>query len=444
MAATFDFYFVEMGQGDCCLVRCPDKSIVVVDCGSTGNHYGSVHGVTEGKKQLRAWTAENGNKVDALILTHSDQDHYNKVVDFFTDWEEYTTARGKPRRRLKSAIVIETIYFSNAVLPGRTGAAPLGNYKTAGLNKNVYAHLFSTASIHEVNINSATDGDNHVKTWRKGDGTAKSFTTMDDPVRPVVNKRHRVIGATTARTPWKVEIIAGNVPRGYGGANDAATAENAKSLITLFTLGTRKVLLCGDATFSTEAFLLEVHGATIADTDLVQIPHHGSDYASGTAFINKVNPRAAVVSVNFLEHSYRLPRHSVLQPWMSRIDANHGTLPEHLLDYWVGPRPLAEVQAKQAQWDAAGKERLPHTGWSFAALAQPETNTEIGLYLLLTTGMFLFRREVTTRLTQTAQNTQAYRLTTGGLDGLEYVPVEYEEDEEDTDEPMDDPDDADA
>jgi beta-lactamase superfamily II metal-dependent hydrolase len=432
MAAAFEFCFVEMGQGDCCIVRCPDKKIVVVDCGSTANRYGNENAISEGREQLRAWAAENRNTVDALILTHSDADHYNKVLTFFL-WKEETVGG---RLMLKRApIFIDRIFFSNAKPAGKTGAGPLGNYTSAAVNKNVYNHLFSTDSIHEVNINSSTDSNNHVKTWRKGDGTAKSFATMDDPVTPVTDKRHRVLGTTE---DWKVEIIAGNVPRL---ARDAATEENAKSLITLFTVGTKKVLLCGDATFSTEAFLLAVHGATIAGVDLVQIPHHGSDYASGQQFIDKVDPKAAVVSVNFMEHSFRLPRHDkVLGPWMTRITANGETLPMHDVDYWVGPRPIEEILAKQQEWTAAGKELMPHTGTRFAALAQPEKNTEIGLYRQLNDGMFLFRKEVQTHLTQTSQNTQIYRLTSAGL---EYVDAAADDDAADT-EDVDDGVDVDA
>ena len=35
--AEFKFVFVSMGQGDCCMVRCPDGRVVVVDCGSKAN-----------------------------------------------------------------------------------------------------------------------------------------------------------------------------------------------------------------------------------------------------------------------------------------------------------------------------------------------------------------------------------------------------------------------
>ena len=83
LAAEFTFVFVGIGQGDCCLVKCPNGKIIMVDCGSS-NDSQSLGESWEAISLLRTpqWCGGKKNKLEALILTHPDQDHYNWATTF--------------------------------------------------------------------------------------------------------------------------------------------------------------------------------------------------------------------------------------------------------------------------------------------------------------------------------------------------------------------------
>ena len=170
MSAEFTFSFVAMGQGDCCMVKCPDGQVVVVDCGSTANPWGDKSYVTEAQVELRTWVSSQSNKIAALVLTHSDADHHNKVANFFRecDYREDVTLPSSGKKLQKPKIAhcdIDNIYFSDSA--GDT--LPLGNYTGGALNLNVYDGYFHTNEIHEVTINDADDNKNYYKTWKKAD-----------------------------------------------------------------------------------------------------------------------------------------------------------------------------------------------------------------------------------------------------------------------------------
>jgi len=141
MAVEFKFIFVSMGQGDCCLARCPDGK-VVVDCGSKANAYDpEPEGIEEAKWWLRGnkWAGGHKNTVSALILTHSDADHYNKVIDFFAassisantelPWSRKTLTT----KANLAKIEIDKIYIGNGYFQKKAVGytSPMQHYKAA-------------------------------------------------------------------------------------------------------------------------------------------------------------------------------------------------------------------------------------------------------------------------------------------------------------------------
>lgn len=68
---------------------------------------------------------------------------------------------------------------------------------------------------------------------------------------------------------------------------------NESSLVTLFVNGNDKILLMGDAGEKTEAKLINY----FSDVDLLKVGHHGSKTSTTQAFLDKVNPKSAVILV---------------------------------------------------------------------------------------------------------------------------------------------------
>ncbi len=191
MAAEFKFVFVAIGQGDFCMVRCPDGKIVVIDCGRTSQGLGQTTWVDETAILLRdgSWAGGNNNKVDALILTHPDADHYNQVVNLFNkiEWvgDLYLPSReitlSKP---VVNALSIDKIYISNAY----SDDSPLGHYRQNALHTNISGGLFNVQAITEVTINSSTNAQNYSKLW-----STRPFDNLTSRT-PINGKRLDVLG----------------------------------------------------------------------------------------------------------------------------------------------------------------------------------------------------------------------------------------------------------
>jgi len=93
--------------------------------------------------------------------------------------------------------------------------------------------------------------------------------------------------------------------------------------VTRVSIGTEKILICGDATRSTQDFLHKAYAKTdfIKNLALLQVPHHGSGFtASTTKFINLVKPKMLVISSKSQEYRFHHPGESVIDAYMDHTD----------------------------------------------------------------------------------------------------------------------------
>lgn len=71
-AQNLEVHFINVGQGDCTLVKCPGGDSILVDCGST---------VDADPNAVRSYVLsqldQTDPKIDLLVVTHPDADHYN-------------------------------------------------------------------------------------------------------------------------------------------------------------------------------------------------------------------------------------------------------------------------------------------------------------------------------------------------------------------------------
>jgi hypothetical protein len=81
------------------------------------------------------------------------------------------------------------------------------------------------------------------------------------------------------------------------------------SIVLRLTYGKTSVLLMGDARAETEATLLK-QGAELGST-LLKVGAHGADYANTAEFLQKVSPRAAILSVG-AGNAFGMPDQPVL------------------------------------------------------------------------------------------------------------------------------------
>jgi competence protein ComEC len=78
--AELVLHFVEIGQGDCTLIECPNGGFILVDAGSTA------HGDRDAVRDyVREQLDQVSPRIDTVVVTHPDADHYNYLPDVLTD-----------------------------------------------------------------------------------------------------------------------------------------------------------------------------------------------------------------------------------------------------------------------------------------------------------------------------------------------------------------------
>tara|TARA_A100000171_G_C2140247_1_gene154679 strand:+ start:918 stop:2480 length:1563 start_codon:yes stop_codon:yes gene_type:complete len=220
----FEFVFVNMGQGDCTLVRCPDGKVGIIDCGthsfsdsSDNLSAAKLKEVCDGiREQIVAWTKDSTpNVIDFLILTHADSDHNNKLLVVFPT-------------NSSTSFTIKKIYFGNGPNATQPGSVyqdkssykcenvpltlnPLSNY-SSGLSAAVFNRNWGTEEVIEVVINNEVQcvykyylsGD---KSNNEKGGRNSKYGEKED----IIENNDVPTYLIHDGDGWEVSIIAGNV-----------------------------------------------------------------------------------------------------------------------------------------------------------------------------------------------------------------------------------------
>jgi beta-lactamase superfamily II metal-dependent hydrolase len=291
--------FVKMGQGDCCVMTTPAGRIVVVDCGSDSKeemndfYNPRVRDVLNGPKFMRGSTT-----IDVLILTHADTDHYNQLKTMF----------GK-------TVVVQSAYHSDL-------RAKYATEKTA--------NWLVRRSVHEDAVKQVTNNDSlHGPRVIALDGVAVPAASPTVTVK----RQDGAGGIRILDEPnCKISLLAGGVA--WNTQGDGDNGKNRGSLVTLIEVFGKKVLLCGDSTRSTEDFLMRNHAARIRRVDLAHVGHHGSNRTSSMAtYVQRVEPRVAVISAGLQVFKDHLPSKAVVDRYLGSLGRG-AAIPKHDLYYW--------------------------------------------------------------------------------------------------------------
>jgi beta-lactamase superfamily II metal-dependent hydrolase len=322
--------YMSMGQGDCCVITCPDGKHVVIDCGTKGKETWDslldICSLIRSVSVLRNPKAATG-EIEALILTHPDKDHINQVKGIlgsstFTilldtkeeddaldnllaqaDPKSYKVTKSRPDNKYLNKIVFEglkvnNVYFADPKVNDRDSLkrSPLLYYYASGCSKALYNQL-STKKLYCVTLNS----------------TEKTLHSWKRPYKKEENYSKESISTASytllsgKKPDWEVSLVAGNVKREKEDKSDT-DGKNAASLVTLIKIGKEKILICGDATLSTENYLRKTFSTELKDLDLIQAGHHGSSVTSSTKdFVDTVKAKRVMISVQEREHSHHLP-----------------------------------------------------------------------------------------------------------------------------------------
>ncbi len=78
--ANLEIHFIDVGQGDSTLIVCPNGRKILVDAGSTGGAQ-----VDAIRDYILAQLDRHERRVNTLVITHPDTDHYNLLDDVLVD-----------------------------------------------------------------------------------------------------------------------------------------------------------------------------------------------------------------------------------------------------------------------------------------------------------------------------------------------------------------------
>lgn len=257
-AGNLVIMFMYIGTGDCIIIKTPKGKTIVVDCGQRKQPPDRTKYAKEISDRLSCEMFLGKQKnLYALILTHPDQDHYKEAKKIIGN----------------KNISVRHLFFAMG--------------KNYYVENDTYTWMDTATIINEVVIN---DVETKVyNNYKKGPAGYYEMGTHSI----------QILGKKVGNDGWdedkcKIYLLAANLPK-YTTLDGEDT--NAASIVTLIEAYGRKILLCGDATLSTEEFLLRRHKDLLANVDLAQMEHHGSGTEhAGTEYVKKINPIIAVAS----------------------------------------------------------------------------------------------------------------------------------------------------
>lgn len=298
-----ELVFVDVGQGDGCLMVTPDDKRYVIDAGEGDNMFRYLKWRFNFRGGIRTF--------DGAVLTHPDQDHYYGFHHLFNE-ENVKFKR----------------IFHNGIMEQK-GSAPLGR-RVSDRGKNWVVDLMETREDLEdfLSVPERYGSKRYANVMKDG---LESLTSTGDarmlhaPANPLETTYMEGFGANKE---VKIKVL-GPVPEldGDGGmrlrwfnskpggkGTDKGKTKNGHSVILMLEYGDLKISLGGDLNSSAEAFLMEHYtglewppkdttdaeniaaaAREVFGTDISKCCHHGSGDFLDT-FMEAVNPVATVVS----------------------------------------------------------------------------------------------------------------------------------------------------
>jgi beta-lactamase superfamily II metal-dependent hydrolase len=275
-----EFAFIDVGQGDACLMTTPQRRRILID---------------GGENQLAArYIAKRfaGSTVvfDAILVTHGDADHFEGL-------SRLVEAANEPRPEKRVRIEADRVFHNGLIkrpasLPeierlgpplregGRT-LVPVDDDPRSVIGANKHFVRWQ-AALNELSSRRP------VQIARLEAGTSDPFAFLDvkvDVLGP------RTLTASNGRP--HLEMLTGD----EGEALSAARTINGHSVVLMVTHGNVRTLLTGDIHAAAERVLVAEHSAAAISlrADVLKVPHHGSDDISRD-FIRAVEPLVSVIS----------------------------------------------------------------------------------------------------------------------------------------------------
>lgn len=289
---VLEIVFVDIGQGDGCLVVTPEDKHILIDAGASDNMFRFLRWRYGYFRQPRLF--------EAVVISHSDSDHYAGFERIFDE----------------KNVTVKTLYHNGIV--ERAGKFPLGEPRKIG--KATYVDVIedkqTLTDFLSVPTNLKDKRDKIYPTMLKkaldsGCITNARMLCTDDKYLPDYEAGKKL--SIEVLGPFPDFDNAGNkkVLRWFG---DVGKTKNGHSVVLRLSYDKVKILLGGDLNIPSEHHLLEKHtkksplpkddeekrlliqaARKVFQSDIAKSCHHGSaDFTD--LFLQAVNPIATVIS----------------------------------------------------------------------------------------------------------------------------------------------------
>ncbi len=288
-------FFIDVGQGDCCLIESPGKRLLV-----DGGPYTNLRSYLTGWKYK--WLLDNDYRVcfDAVFVSHFDTDHFAGLTPVIKD------------SRFEFGAIyhngIARFHRSRSKRPARYDS-DLGQTDINGGKRSVLKTSFSTID----NARDLLNGGGLMETFREfleAAVQAHDEGRLGRMMRLTARNGH--VPGFTGNAGLGIQVLgpvpeSGTGPVHFRWFGDSSHTRNGHSLILRVTYKNRSILLGGDLNTDSEEFLLaHYQPQNPFSVDVAKSCHHGSSEFT-VDFMKAVEPYATVISSGDNE-SYAHPR----------------------------------------------------------------------------------------------------------------------------------------
>lgn len=298
--------FIDVAQGDACLITTPEGRRILVDGGENemcARYLAARYASATSKKQ--------NVRFDAIVVTHGDADHFAGLSTLVLD-------AAKERARKGITVQADRVFHNGLVkLSAKSGSKSRKETEMLGsATQDADGRWWIDGLVEDPRELDAKELNPHFKRWasaldalaeRGGVEVKRLDSSVKAPFSFVTDVQIDVLGPVTVRKNGKPRLpfLGGSTP-------SVSQTINGHSVVLRLTYGNVRLLLTGDMNCESETALLKDSGGDL-QAEVLKVPHHGSDDVSKD-FLIAVNPVVSVISAgdDSERNDYMHPRASLL------------------------------------------------------------------------------------------------------------------------------------